>query len=288
LDAVLAHIERHLFAPLSVVTLANVAGLSPFHFSRLFTARIGESVMAYVRRRRMLRAAARLGRNLGVDDGIAAPPLIALAFDCGFESQEAFTRAFAQVFGVTPGRYKRDPALYQASAMEKAMNQIPSEKPNVTLLDGVTRKDAFVVAGLSERIGKDNKPAIPALWPRLMRHVPFAGQKGQVCYGLCYGSDLAEGSFNYMAAAEIEPGRKPPSELTLMQVPAQSYAVFRITLGAGEIHPQMQAAMRYIFSDALPNSGHKPTGGIDLEVYGERFNPDKAGSVLDFYMPVEG
>jgi AraC family transcriptional regulator len=121
-----------------------------------------------------------------------------------------------------------------------------------------------------------------------MRHVPFAGQKGQVCYGLCYGSDLAEGSFNYMAAAEIEPGRKPPSELTLMQVPAQSYAVFRITLGAGEIHPQMQAAMRYIFSDALPNSGHKPTGGIDLEVYGERFNPDKAGSVLDFYMPVEG
>jgi AraC family transcriptional regulator len=288
LDAVLAHIEGHLFAPLSVVILANVAGLSPFHFSRLFTARIGESVMAYVRRRRMLRAAARLGRNPGVEDGIAAPPLIALAFDCGFESQEAFTRAFAQILGVTPGRYKRDPARYQASAMEKAMNQIPSEKPNVTLLDGVTRKDAFVVAGLSERIGKENMRAIPALWPKLMRHIPFAGQKGPVCYGLCYGSNMAEGSFNYMAAAEIEPGKKPPSELTLMQVPAQSYAVFRITLGPGEIHPQMQAAMRYIFSEALPSSGHKPSGGIDLEVYGERFNPDKAGSVLDFYMPVEG
>jgi AraC family transcriptional regulator len=189
---------------------------------------------------------------------------------------------------VTPGRYKRDPARYQASAMEKAMNQIPSEKPNVTLLDGVTRKDAFVVAGLSERIGKENTLAIPALWPKLMRHIPFAGQKGPVCYGLCYGSNMAEGSFNYMAAAEIEPGKKPPSELTLMQVPAQSYAVFRITLGPGEIHPQMQAAMKYIFSEALPSSGRKPTGGIDLEVYGERFNPDKAGSVLDFYMPVEG
>jgi predicted transcriptional regulator YdeE len=45
--------------------------------------------------------------------------------------------------------------------------------------------------------------------------------------------------------------------------------------------------MQYIFSDGLPNSGHKPTGGIDLEVYGERFNR-KAGSVLDFYIPVEG
>lgn len=288
LNRVLTHIERHLFESLSVGALADVAGLSPFHFSRLFSARIGESVMAYVRRRRMLRAAARLGCNPGVTDDIEAPALIALALDCGFESQEAFTRAFAQVFGVTPGRYKRDPARYQASAMERAMNQTPAEKPNVTLLDGVTRKDAFLVAGISERIAKDNMQAVPALWPKLMQHVPFDGQKGPVCYGLCYGSNMAEGSFSYMAAAEIEPGKKPPAALTLMQVPAQTYAVFRITLGAGEIHPQMQAAMRYIFSEALPNSGRKPSGGIDLEVYGERFNPDKAGSVLDFYMPVEG
>jgi AraC family transcriptional regulator len=46
--------------------------------------------------------------------------------------------------------------------------------------------------------------------------------------------------------------------------------------------------MEHIFSEALPKSGLKPTAGIDLEVYGERFNPEKAGSVLDFYMPVEG
>jgi AraC-like DNA-binding protein len=52
LERVLTHIERHLFEPLSVGTLADVAGLSQFHFSRLFTARLGESVMAYVRRRR--------------------------------------------------------------------------------------------------------------------------------------------------------------------------------------------------------------------------------------------
>jgi AraC family transcriptional regulator len=166
------------------------------------------------------------------------------------------------------------------------MNQSSAEKPNVTLLDGLTRKNGFMVAGLLRRITKENMAEIPALWPKLMRHVPFDGQQGPIGYGLCYGSDMTEGSFNYMAAVEIDPERKPPAELTLMQVPAQTYAVFRITLGAGPIHPQMQAAMQYIFSEALPNSGLKPTGGIDLEVYGERFNPEKAGSVLDFYMPV--
>ena len=286
LERVLAHVERDLFEPMSVATLADVAGLSQFHFSRLFAARVGESVMAYVRRRRMLRAAARLGCNPGVADDIEAPALIALALDCGFESQEAFTRAFKAVFGVTPGRFRRDPAREQSQAREHAMSQTAAVKPNVALLDGVTRKDAFVVAGLSARIGKDNTPEIPALWPKLMRHAPLPGQKGKVGYGLCYGADMEDGSFNYMAAVEVEPGTKPPADLTLMQVPAQSYLVFRITLGAGEIQPQMRAAMEYIFSEGLPRSGHKPTGGIDLEVYGERFEPDKAGSILDFYIPV--
>jgi AraC family transcriptional regulator len=288
LETVLAHIERELFTPLSVARLAAVAGLSPFHFSRMFTARVGESVMAYVRRQRMLRAAARLGDNPGAAVDAEAPALIDLAFDCGFESQEAFTRAFKQVFGVTPGRFRRDPAREQSAAREYAMSQTPTPKPNVTILDGLTRKDAFVVAGLSAHIAKDNTQEIPALWPKLMRHAPLQGQKGKVGYGLCYGSNMEEGSFNYMAAVEVEPGTKPPADLTLMQVPAQSYLVFRITLGPGEIHPQMRAAMSYIFGEGLPKSGRKPTGGIDLEVYGERFEPNKAGSILDFYIPVEG
>jgi AraC family transcriptional regulator len=287
LETVLTHVERHLFEPLSVGGLAEIAGLSPFHFSRMFTARAGESVMAHIRRQRMLRAAARLGDNPGAAVDIDAPTLIDLAFDCGFESQEAFTRAFKQVFGVTPGRFRRDPAREQSAAREYAMRQTATAKPNVTLLDGVTKRNAFVVAGISARIAKDDMGEIPALWPRFARHLPVPGQKGKVGYGLCYGENTQEGSFNYMAAVEVEPGTRPPAELTLMQVPAQTYMVFRITLGAGDIHPQMRAAMQYIFGEALPKSGRRPTGGIDLEVYGDRFEPNKAGSILDFYMPVE-
>ncbi len=68
------------------------------------------------------------------------------------------------------------------------MSQTTSAEPDATQLDGVTRKDAFVVAGLSAGIGKDNMFDIPALWPKLMRHVPIQGQRGKVGYGLCYGT----------------------------------------------------------------------------------------------------
>jgi len=45
----------------------------------MFTARVGESVMAYVRRQRMLLAAARLGDNPGAAVDTDAPALIDLA-----------------------------------------------------------------------------------------------------------------------------------------------------------------------------------------------------------------
>jgi AraC family transcriptional regulator len=284
LEPVLAYIEVHLeapeFASLNVGALAAVAELSPFHFSRLFTARMGESIMSHVRRRRMLRAATLLRAG--------APSLIDLAFDCGFESQEAFTRAFKQIVGVTPGRFRREAAAKQSTFMEKAMNKPSQARPNVEQLGDLLHRDAFLVAGLSAAITAENKSDIPALWPKLMGHIPFNGQVGNVCYGVCYGADMKEGKFNYMAAAEIAPGKKPPADLTLMQIPAQTYMVFRIVLDGSEIHPQMQAAMKYIWSEGVPKSGKKPVAGIDLETYDKDFNPEKPGSVVDFCIPVEG
>jgi len=86
----LALIEGRLDEPLSLADIAGASGLSAFHFSRLFTALHGESVMAYVRRRRLARAARRLSDEEGVS-------LVELALESGFESQQAFTRAFTRL-----------------------------------------------------------------------------------------------------------------------------------------------------------------------------------------------
>ena len=56
----LALIERRLFEPITLGEIALESGLSPFLFSRLFTALYGQSVMAHVRGRRLAAAAGRL------------------------------------------------------------------------------------------------------------------------------------------------------------------------------------------------------------------------------------
>ena len=57
---VLEHIDRELDQPLELETLARVANFSPFHFHRLFTAWMGETLGDYMRRRRLELAAQRL------------------------------------------------------------------------------------------------------------------------------------------------------------------------------------------------------------------------------------
>src|SRR5689334_12400728 len=85
--AAIAFIERNLFEPKDLARVARAAGDSASEFSRRFTQMQGESVMAYVRGRRLETAAARI---------LADPQarLIDLAIECGFTSQAAFTRAF--------------------------------------------------------------------------------------------------------------------------------------------------------------------------------------------------
>jgi AraC-like DNA-binding protein len=92
-------IEDALAAPLSLDALAREAGLSRYHFLRLFAAAYGEPPFAYVRRRRLARAAELLAAS--------DLPVGAVAAAVGFDSQSAFTRAFAAGAGMSPGRFRR-------------------------------------------------------------------------------------------------------------------------------------------------------------------------------------
>jgi AraC-like DNA-binding protein len=82
--------------------LARRAHLSRFHFDRVVTAAAGESPAAFRRRLLLERAAYRL---LSEDTGV-----LELAIDAGYGSHEAFTRAFARAYGMSPREWRREPS----------------------------------------------------------------------------------------------------------------------------------------------------------------------------------
>ena len=278
LAAVLDWIERHMDEPLTVDGIAAQAGLSPYHFSRLFSVRMGRSVMAHVRGRRLVKAARRLQ-----DD--PALPLVELAFDSGFDSQEAFTRAFKRVFGVAPGRFRRGFAV--APIEGQYPMTLPETAAAVVQLPDLVRFDAFTVAGPVRRFGEGNKAEIPQLWSKLIVALPFPGQvPSWATYGVCWNVDRSEGSFDYMAGVGIAPDARPPEGFAVEHIPAAAYVVFRMILNGGPIHPQVKGAMAKIWGELIPKSGLKLAGSHDFELYDGEFAPTKPGAVIDFHVPV--
>ena len=94
LTKALAHIERHLSEPLTVPEVAAAIGVSHNHLTRLFTASQGETVVGYIRRRRVDHA-----RQLLVHSTMS---IAAIAATVGIPDLQAFNKACRAVTGLGP------------------------------------------------------------------------------------------------------------------------------------------------------------------------------------------
>jgi len=95
---VLRFIQENLDRELGLGELAGVAFFSPYHFHRVFHGMVGETLGAHIRRIRLERAAWGLRES--------GRSVIDIAFEAGYESHEAFTRAFGALFGESPSAFR--------------------------------------------------------------------------------------------------------------------------------------------------------------------------------------
>jgi AraC family transcriptional regulator len=96
-DAV-RHIEANSDQPCSLQSLADLAGLSRFHFVRMFGAIVGQSPNQYLINTRMRTAADRLITT--------STPIAQIAFDVGFNDISHFYLCFREAFGCTPRQWR--------------------------------------------------------------------------------------------------------------------------------------------------------------------------------------
>jgi AraC family transcriptional regulator len=100
LQRVCDYVEAHLDEDLSLTMLADIACLSPYHFSRSFKQSIGVGPQRYVIQRRLERAKTLLRRT--------REPLALIALEAGFADQSHFTTIFHREMGITPGRFRTE------------------------------------------------------------------------------------------------------------------------------------------------------------------------------------
>ena len=104
--AVLDYVRANLDKPLAVADLAETAGLSRAHFSRMFALSEGLPPAEFVLAERMRRAARLLA-------GAAGQPVKEIAGMCGFEDPNYFAKVFRRFFGTSPTEF-RTTGMYAA------------------------------------------------------------------------------------------------------------------------------------------------------------------------------
>lgn len=93
------YIEEHISQDITLEELADTVGYSKYHLHRMFTSLVGFSVHQYVIRRRLTESAKKLL--------FSELPILEIALDAGYESQQAYTYAFKGLYKMTPQAFRR-------------------------------------------------------------------------------------------------------------------------------------------------------------------------------------
>ena len=96
---ILLYIEGNLDKELSLEKIAKEFSYSKFYIARTFKEDTGVTLYKYIQGRRLDEAA----RKLAETDR----PIVEIAFEAGYGSQQAFTQAFRCIYACTPQEYRR-------------------------------------------------------------------------------------------------------------------------------------------------------------------------------------
>jgi AraC family transcriptional regulator len=243
---VVDYIDRQLDQQLELDTLASVANFSSFHFHRLFTAWMGETLGDYVRRRRLEVAALRL---------VAQPrlPVLQVALSVGFGSTEAFARAFKARFGSTPSAWRES----QVSNRDQVKSKRDQARTPPSGNDGdmkitIVDRQPTTVAYL-RHVGPYGRPLADFWMTKVAPWMETNGLMGRPRYGISHDDPgiTAPEKLRYDAAVEVPNGFVGAGDHQMTVLPGGKYACGSFK-GTNE---QVGEAWAWLLRDWLPASG---------------------------------
>jgi AraC family transcriptional regulator len=298
-------------------SLAAVAHMSPYHFHRIYRALMGESVVDTVKRLRLAEAAQRL---------TDAAQVTAVAHDAGYDSPQAFARAFRDFTGVSPSEFRARQRHLVANP------GAPAGRRRKAQACAVQRGDDVGVGGKRDENGEsgegDSVPALPSvevaelapLDVLCLRHDGPVATIGQTFHalmttlrcdenpllqqrvGICARDPSVAGGFCYHAGIVAGPQAALNDAMERLNEAAQQPRVVAPPLG---IEPRrlegglyavhrlvgpyalISPTFRALYSGWLPRSGYRRDLRPGLELY--RSAPDRGAlhpCITDLLIPI--
>jgi len=289
IQRVINFIENNLQNEITLDELSKTACYSAFHFHRIFQILTGESVMDYIRKRRLSCTLEELEKT--------EKTITEIAMLYQFNSHDGFTRAFKRCYGINPGEYRKSKnklikPFKKINLLEK-MNF--SNYRSIIMEPKIIIKESFKIIGYELRTtieNGENFKKIPEFWTyytknNLSGKIPFKKNKN-IELGICCDSDKQNHTFSYIIGFEVENVDEIPEGMIGKVIPSSKYAVFTTPkTGRKDFSKSIQETTKFIYQKWLPESGYEINDkGYDLEWYDERCHSDD-DCCMDIYIPVK-
>lgn len=272
--------EDHLQGDeVNIASVCEHVGISKWYFQRIFRGITGDSIGDYLRRRRLSLAASSL---IETDR-----PIIQIAINHGFESQEAFSRAFKKQFEMTPAKFRKDqiPKTFMHKfQLDKDFLQHLKER--VVMEPVIERRNEMKLVGLSTPFrgvfdeNPNNMEVIPPLWGKFFERF---GEIPQKKAGHLYGvveckNENGQELLTYRVMVEVEAEANVPEGMESFSFPAGELAKFTHKGSPAGI----EKTIKYIFGTWLPSSKRKLREGLELEIYPAGYNPQDPNAQFEY------
>lgn len=279
LQQAIDYMEEHLLDDLPVEAIARHAHVSPSHLYRSFMILTGLSIGDYIRRRRLTLAA----QELTSTDG----KIIDLAYKYGYDTPEAFARAFRRQHGLTPSEARRAEGELQAYNRLTIQVSLKGAEP---MKYRIVEREAFQTVGVKRECPCGNEsggPAgIPEFWGESGANGTVARLAGlidgqiQGVLGITDNYDPENNTIDYWIAAER--AADVPEGFEALHFPAAKWAVFEVR---GVAAAAMVEAWQRIYSEWIPSNGYEVLNLPAVEAY---IDPDvfSAAAVNEIWLAV--
>ncbi len=269
------YIENNITKDISAEKIAAHVNISPFYFQRGFALLCGFTISEYIRNRRLALAAGELA--------VSGTKVIDVAIKYGYDSPDAFTKAFTRFHGVTPSMVQKNHVTMKTFAPLK----IKLSLEGGYMLDyKLVKKESFKIMGLSKMFPYDGaKEVIPRFWEEY-----YAKGNGKYVCGM-FGINIDESmmdpkqnEFEYIIADPYNPAKELPEGFVTRTIPEFTWAVFPCK---GPVAETLQDTNTKIFSEWLPAlREYEFAAGYCVEMYEDAGKYPKGTADENYYCEI--
>ena len=258
LQKAIDYIEDNLENNINFEIVAKEVGMSAFYFHRIFSAVIGISPTTYIRNRRLTVAAQEISKNY--------KSILDIALKYGFESHEAFSRAFKNFHGVVPKMAKTDGNEFKNFSRANLEFEVNT---NNILNYRIETRDTIKVLAFIRQFNIENKDEIPRYWKELKESgtlEKISNNYKKDLLGICIRTQ-SDFEYKYGIGIEQTEDIETNIEMEKIEIPKSTWVVFKCE---GQDEKNINELWSRIYKEFFITSSYKQCMDIDFELYDDK------------------